>query len=152
VSAVSHETNSGFLLPDLEAPDAKEFWEGTAVGELRIQRCGDCGRRRMPPRPMCPACQSLTSEWETMSGRGTIWSFVVPHPPLLPAYAERSPYNAIVVSLDEDPAIRLVGNLVPAAEAEINEIDPSTIRIGERVRVVFHRVEDVHLPRWVRVR
>jgi uncharacterized OB-fold protein len=99
---------------------------------------------------MCPACQSLTSEWEAMSGRGAIWSFVVPHPPLLPAYAERAPYNAIIVSLEEDPSIRLVGNLVPATGAEINEIDPATIRIGERVRVVFQRVEDVHLPRWVR--
>jgi hypothetical protein len=73
---------------------------------------------------MCPACQSLKREWEVMSGHGTIWSFVVPHPPLLPAYAELAPYNAIIVSLDEDPSLRFVGNLVTSADSPINEIDP----------------------------
>ena len=86
------------------------------------------------------------------SGRGTIWSFIVPHPPLLPAYAELAPYNAIVVALDEDPAIRFVGNLVARADGPINEIDPATIEIGEPVRVVFQLVEDVTLPRWMRIR
>jgi len=86
-----------------------------------------------------------------VSGRATIWSFVVPHPPLLPAYAELAPYNVIIVSLDEDPSLRLVGNLVASADGSMNEIDPSTIRIGEPVRVVFTRIQDVHLPRWVRV-
>ena len=143
-------TASGFVLPDLEDSGTRGFWEGTAKGELRVERCGECGRRRMPPRPMCPACQSLERDWETMSGRGTIWSFVVPHPPLLPAYAELAPYNAIIVSLDEDPSLRFVGNLVASPDGPINEIDPNTIQIGEPVRVVFQQVEDVHLPRWLR--
>jgi uncharacterized OB-fold protein len=86
-----------------------------------------------------------------MSGRGTIWSFIVPHPPLLPAYQELAPYNVIVVALEEDPSIRFVGNLVTKPDGAINEIDPATIAIGDPVRVVFHRVEDVTLPRWVRV-
>ena len=145
-------TASGFVLPDLEVPETRGFWEGTAKGELRVEKCGACSRRRMPPRPMCPACQSLKREWEVMSGRGTIWSFVVPHPPLLPTYAELAPYNAIIVSLDEDPSLRFVGNLVTSADGPINEIDPNTIQIGEPVRVVFHQLEDVHLPRWVRAR
>ncbi|MGH7859412.1 MAG: Zn-ribbon domain-containing OB-fold protein, partial [Candidatus Binatia bacterium] len=84
------------------------------------------------------------------SGRGTIWSFVVAHPPLLPAYQELAPYNVVVVTLDDDPSLRLVGNLVASPDGAINEIDPATIRIGEPVRVVFQKVEDVYLPRWVR--
>ena len=104
----------------------------------------------MPPRPMCPACRSIESTWVPTSGRGTIWSFIVPHPPLLPAYAELAPYNAIVVALEEDPELRFVGNLVASAEGPINEIDPASITIGEPVRVVFAQVEDVALPRWVR--
>jgi uncharacterized OB-fold protein len=75
---------------------------------------------------------------------------VVPHPPLLPEFAALAPYNVIVVSLDEDPTIRLVGNLVPREGGAINEMDPATIRIGAPVRVVFERVSDeVALPRWV---
>jgi uncharacterized OB-fold protein len=79
-----------------------------------------------------------------------VWSFIVPHPPLLPAFAEYAPYNAIIVELDDDPTIRFAGNLVASADGPINEIDPATIAIGERVRVVFHQIDDVALPRWVR--
>ncbi len=140
---------TGFLLPDPQDPENAPFWTATAAGELRVQRCLDCGRRRMPPRPMCPTCRSLSNEWEKLSGRGTIWSFAVPHPPLLPAYAEIAPYNVILVALEEDPTIRLVGNLVTDPEGSIGEIDPSTIEIGQRVRVVFSPVADVFLPRWV---
>jgi uncharacterized OB-fold protein len=93
----------------------------------------------------------MASEWRLMSGRGVIWSFVVPHPPLLPAYADLSPYNVIVVALDEDPTLRLVGNLVPDRDGGIQEVDTSTIEIGTAVRVVFPEVTDgVVLPRWVR--
>jgi uncharacterized OB-fold protein len=139
-----------FLLPDVEDPDAAEFWAGCGRGELLVQTCASCGLRRMPPRPMCPRCRSLKFRWDEMSGRATIWSFIVPHPPLLPAYQELAPYNVVVVALDEDPMLRMVGNLVDGPDGAINEIDPATIQIGEPVRVVFHRVEDVTLPRWVR--
>ena len=131
--------------------DSAGFWEGTAAGELRIQRCSNCGRLRFPPRPMCPYCNSLDNTWDAMSGKGRIWSFVVPHPPLLPAFMEVAPYNVVVVEIDEDPAIRLVGNLLASAGGAINEIDPATIEIGEAVQVVFQDAgEDVALPRWVR--
>lgn len=138
------------LLPVLD-DDSTPFWEGCARGELLVQACASCGRRRMPPRPMCPRCRSLDAEWQPTSGRGRIWSFVVPHPPLLPAYAEHAPYNVVVVELDDDPSIRLVGNLVAGEGEAINSIDPATIQIGEPVRVVFDRVsDDVSMPRWVR--
>jgi uncharacterized OB-fold protein len=99
---------------------------------------------------MCPHCRSLELRWEAMSGRGTIWSFIVPHPPLLPAYQELAPYNVVVVALEEDPTIRFVGNLVTEPDGAINEIDPATIAIGDAVLVVFHRVEDVVLPLWIK--
>jgi hypothetical protein len=55
-----------------------------------------------------------------------------------------------VVALDDDPAIRLVGNLLAAPDAPPGSVDPATIRIGEPVRVVYTRVEDVTLPNWTR--
>ncbi len=137
----------------LPAPDedSQPFWEGTAHGELRVQRCGSCGRRRMPPRPMCPYCHSLDAIWEATSGRGRIWSFVVPHPPLLAAYAEVAPYNVIVVELDEEPTIRFVGNLVDTPDGPLNQIDPHTIEIGTAVEVCFApEVEGIVFPRWRR--
>ncbi len=141
---------TGLLLPDLDDEVAAPFWEACSRSELVVQMCAACGKSRMPPRPMCPHCRSVVATWAPTSGTGTIWSYVVPHPPLLPAYAELAPYNAIVVALDEDPTIRFVGNLVTSANGAINEIDPATIRIGEKVRVVFTTIDDVTLPRWVR--
>ena len=141
---------SGFVLPDLEDPDSGPFWQGTARGELLVQVCDHCGQKRMPPRPMCFVCRSIKTRWIQLAGRGTVWSFVVPHPPLLPAYQALAPYNVVTIAVEEDPAIRFVGNLVARADGPINEIDPTTIRIGEPVRVVFQQVEDVFMPRWMR--
>jgi hypothetical protein len=139
----------GFLAPatdELSAP----FWDGTARGELRMQACGACGRFRFPPRPACPFCHSFEIEWRRVSGRGTVWSFVVPHPPLLPAYEAWAPFNVILVELDEDPTLRLTGNLLASPDGHVNEIDPATIRIGEPVRVVFRPFGDLVVPQWVR--
>jgi uncharacterized OB-fold protein len=141
---------SGWLLPDLDEATSAPFWAGTARGELLVQACGACDEWRMPPRPMCPHCQSTDVTWARTSGRGRIWSWIVPHPPLLPAYAAVAPYNAIVVELEERPEIRFAGNLVASAAGAINEIDPATITFGEAVSVVFHQIDDVYLPRWVR--
>jgi len=141
---------SSLLLPDVDDEDTAGFWAGTAAGELRVQACSSCGRWRMPPRPMCPSCQSVGVTWVATSGQGTVWSFIVAHPPLLPAYAALAPYNAIIVQLDDDPSIRFVGNLVADEAAEINSVDPTTIEIGEPVGVVFQQIDDISLPRWVR--
>ena len=142
-------TPEGFLTPLIDT-DGAPFWEGTAAGELRMQACAKCGRLRFPPRPMCPHCRSTESEWKAMSGRGTIWSFVVPHPPLLPAYQALAPYNVVIVALDEDETLRLTGNVVDDPDGEINEIDPATITIGARVKVVFPPPlsDGTVLPRW----
>lgn len=142
------------LLPLLDA-QSTPFWEGCGAGELRVQHCGSCHAPRMPPRPMCPACRSLHVEWLATSGRGRIWSYVVPHPPLLPSFNDVAPYNVIVVSLDEMPTIRFVGNLVTSADGPINEVDPAGIVINSPVRVVFatpiaDEIGEVAFPRWVR--
>jgi uncharacterized OB-fold protein len=144
----------GFLVP-LGDEESDGFWEGTAAGELRIQACGTCGELRFPPRVMCPHCQSTARGWRAVSGRGTIWSFVVPHPPLLPAYSPFAPFPVITVTLEESPAIRMVGNLVSGPQGAINEINPRSIVIGEAVTVVFSPRQRpdgtlVFLPAWVR--
>lgn len=139
----------GAPLPDLDA-DSAPFWQGCVEGELRIQTCASCHNRRFPARPMCPHCTSLESTWESVGTSGTIWSVVVPHPPLLPAFMPFAPYNVVIVTLDADPTIRLPGNVVASDGAAINSVDPATIQIGAAVRVVFDRVaDDVVLPRWV---
>ncbi len=144
------EMTEQILVPEIDEDNAP-FWEGARKGELRMPRCTGCGRSWFPPRPMCAACHGTEFQWERVSGRGTIWSFVVPHPPLLPHFMKLAPYNVICVALDEDPTLRLIGNLVPEAGDPINAVDPAAIRIGAPVRVVFERLtEEIALPRWVR--
>ncbi|CUW29594.1 Zn-ribbon domain-containing OB-fold protein [Streptomyces reticuli] len=133
------------MLSPVPDADGAPFWEYAARGELRVQRCADCGEPRFPPRPCCPHCQSFASAWRAVSGRGRVWSYVVPHPPLLPGYAELAPYNVVVVELEEAPRIRLVGNVVAHAGAPLNSVDPARLRIGAPVRAVFSG----GLPQWV---
>ncbi|MEV8625770.1 OB-fold domain-containing protein [Streptomyces sp. NBC_01268] len=139
------------LLTPVTDEDGAPFWEYAARGELRVQACAapDCGELRFPPRPCCPHCQSFDSEWRRMSGRGRIWSFVLPHPPLLPDYAEQAPYNAVLVELAEAPRIRLAGNVVAAPDAPLNSVDPARLRIGAAVKVAFTEIDGVTVPRWL---
>lgn len=116
--------------------DAMPFWEGCRAHQLLLQRCGECSTWRFPPRPRCPSCRSNTSRWEQASGRGTIASYTICHPPVLPAFADRVPYNVIVVELEEGPFI--VSNLVDA--------DPA---VDAAVHVAFVDIDDeLSLPQF----
>ncbi|MEU4076608.1 Zn-ribbon domain-containing OB-fold protein [Streptomyces venezuelae] len=137
------------MLTPVTDEDGAPFWEYAAQGELRVQSCADCGELRFPPRPCCPHCQSFASEWRLMSGRGRIWSYVFPHPPLLPDYAAQAPYNAVIVELAEAPRIRLVGNVVATPDAALDSVDPARLRIGAGVRVAFTEVDGTTVPRWL---
>jgi uncharacterized OB-fold protein len=124
--------------------DATEpYWQGCREGELRMQRCKPCGHVRFPPRPLCPRCQSFDTAWAAVSGRGRVYSWVVCHPPLLPAFEERAPLVVLLVELDENPALRIVGNLVGEGS--------EPVEIGMAVEVVFEEVTpEVTLPQWRR--
>lgn len=137
------------LLPPIDA-DSAPFFEGCRRGVLRMQQCAQTGRLIFPPRPLSPFAPRVQPVWTDVSGRGTIWSFVVPHPPLLPPFDALAPYNVILVALAEDPTVRLTGNLIRREGAAIDSVDPSEIEIDSPVRAVFERVSDaLSLPRWV---
>lgn len=87
--------------------------------------------------------------WDELSGMGTLWSFVISHPPLLPYYAAHAPYNVAVVALEEDPGIRLVGNVLAHEGGALGDLPSSALAIGMPLRVVFSEVEGVWLPQWV---
>lgn len=120
-------------------PEVAPFWEWCRRHELRLQRCADCGAFRHHPRPRCPECRSASATWAEVRGTGTIASFTVCYPPVLPAFADRVPYNAVVVQLDEGPF--LVSNLV--------DVDNDEIAVGLPVEVTFVDLDDeVTLPQF----
>lgn len=122
--------------------DEAAFWDGLRAGELRIQRCAACGVFRHPPRPVCASCGARERELVAVSGQGEVWSFTVVHPPTLPAFADRTPYGAVVVRLDE--GVFLVSNLV---DCPIDEL-----AVGARVELAITTVDDdLALPLFRRV-
>ena len=129
-------------LPYADAETAP-YWQWAKRHELRMQRCADCSTLRFPPGPMCPSCQSQRDEWVRMSGGGTIYSWIVVHPPVLPAFTADAPYPVVLVQLDDHPSLRLVGQVV--------DIPIDQLAAGIPVEVVFDDVTaEVTLPKWRR--
>lgn len=120
-------------------PTEAPFWEWCRRHELRLQRCADCGTFRFFPRPRCHQCTSAAADWAPVAGTGTVASYTVLYPPVLPAFADRVPYNAVVVQLDEGPY--MVSNLVDVANEDL--------AVGMRVAVTFVDVDDEYtLPQF----
>ncbi len=136
-------------LPATDDPIDAPFWQAALRSELVVQQCDGCGRYRFPPRPMCPDCRCTTAQWQAMSGRGTIWSFAAPRPPLLPAFQELLPYVTAVVELAEHPLLRVTGAMLNPQTGTIQGITAADVAIGAPVRVAFWQcAEDVALPCW----
>jgi len=130
---VSH---TGVIRPTV-SPDTEFFWSGTAAGELRVQRCDDCGTLRHPPGPRCPSCGSMTAGYAVAAGTGEVYSYVVHHHPPVPG--KRLPIVIALVRLPE--GVRMVGELLGT--------DPGQVRIGLPVRAEFVTIDDeLTLPAW----
>jgi uncharacterized OB-fold protein len=112
--------------------DSAPYWEAAQRGELRLQRCNACGHSRFPPALLCARCLGEDHQWVKLSGRGTVFSWIVVHQSQHPAFNSDTPYNVTIVELEEGP--RLHTNLVECPNDEIH--------IGMAVEVVFDRVND----------
>jgi uncharacterized OB-fold protein len=125
-------------LPRLTAEN-RPFWAAAKRHQLRLQRCQECGRFRYPPAPVCPDCFGERADWASVSGRGTVTTWVVFHKVYFPAFADDVPYNVVQVELEEGP--RLTANLVGIAN--------DRIAVGMPVEVLFDDVTpEVTLPRF----
>ncbi|HEV8615346.1 MAG TPA: Zn-ribbon domain-containing OB-fold protein [Methylomirabilota bacterium] len=101
-------------------PETKAFWEAAGQGKLLIKKCRACGEVHYYPRALCPLCFSADTEWQATSGAGTIYSYSVMR-------RVDVPYAIAYVTLEE--GVSMMTNIV--------DCDLDTIRIGQRVKVVF---------------
>ena len=118
-----------FPMPDLDWEPTREFWAAAQRGELSIPRCASCDTYQWYPPESCRCCGSQDLAWTPVSGRGTLYSWAVVRRGLAKPFAAKVPYVTGLVALDEDPAVRIVTNLVDCA--------PEDLRMGMPVRVVF---------------
>ncbi|MSQ73705.1 MAG: Zn-ribbon domain-containing OB-fold protein [Betaproteobacteria bacterium] len=102
-------------------PETKAFWDAAAQGRLLLKHCLACGEAHYFPRSLCPFCFSDRTEWKEASGKGTIYTYSVTR------RAGPAVYVIAYVTLDEGPT--MMTNIV--------DCDPDTVRIGQRVAVVF---------------
>jgi uncharacterized OB-fold protein len=117
--------------------DSQFFWDGTAVGELRLPKCNACGALRFPPGPACQSCDAYDRGHQVAVGTGTVFSYVVHRHPPVPG----KELPIVIVLIDLDEGVRMVGELVDVADDDV--------QIGMRVCVDFHRVDDdLTLPVW----
>ena len=115
-------------------PDDRPYWDFCSKRELRIQRCTNCGRFRHPPMPFCAVCGSGDTEWELVSGNGTIFSYTVVHYPTHSALKAAVPYNIAIVLLDDTDDVRIISNVVDARSDDLE--------IGAPVCVVWEELAD----------
>ena len=116
-------------------PETQHFWDGTKLGELRLQRCKDCGHVYFPPRPLCPECRSHEVEVFVASGRGRLASYVI-------NYSQHQSVESscviATVQLDEGPT--LTSNIVRCEQA------PEALRLDMPLTVTFEDYGEVAMP------
>ena len=121
--------------------ETEPFWAAVQERRLIMPACEACKTVTFPPTVACPTCSHAGFTWSPVSGRGTVYSFVVYHRVYHPAFAEKVPYVVAVVDLDEGP--RIISNIVGMPIAEVTCDLP--------VQVVFEEVRDGYLiPKFTR--
>ena len=105
----------------------QEFWDATARGEFRLQRCDDCGTVIWFPRSECPECWTSNLTVFNATGRGTVYSYTIIRKGA-GDYQDKGPFVVAYVELEEGP--RVLTNVV--------DCDVESVRIGMPVTVVWH--------------
>ena len=101
-----------FPLPDVEWPPLHEYWAAAARGELVVPRCDGCARYVWYPDGACRGCGATARTWTRVSGRGRLFSWSIVHRAFIPQLADLVPFVTGLVTIDEDPAVRLATYVV----------------------------------------
>ena len=131
-----------WMLPGTDALTKRFF----TAGRLVFQECAKCGFVQHPPSDVCGACQAFEFTERASAGSGRIESLTVAHYAVHPALKGRVPYAVVLVSLEDVPEVRVIGNVLNRA--------PGDLRVGQRVRVCFEEAKDpqsgelLRIPQW----
>ena len=118
---------------------AASFDRYLAEHKLMAARCMKCGNTYVPPRAICPNCQSEELRWIEASGKGRLVAFTViysgPTFMVKQGFDRKNPYLSGIVELEEGPRLsaRITG---------LDTTKPTEIRIGTPLRVEFVETEE----------
>jgi uncharacterized protein len=141
------QTNDDRALRPLPLADEASagFWEAANAGRLDVQRCRQCRRWNHAPSLACPSCGSFDLAYETVSGKGTLFSWTVLQEAPAPGFRHMLPLIVGVVELAEQEHLVLGANIL---EVRVDEL-----KLGMPLEVVFEQVTDLcTLPQFRPVR
>ncbi len=93
--------------------------------------CQNCGEKFFPPRQVCTECKSTNLTPHDFDGHGEIYSFTtVRQAPM--GHEGNIPYIVGIIELDEGPLV----------EAQITDINPDQVKIGQRVEMVTRKLRE----------
>ncbi len=109
------------------APMAR-FREALRAGRLEALQCTGCGRRHLPPRPVCGDCGLVLERWVPVASTGVLLAWSVVHVPIVDGRTGQPrevPYGMGLVRLD-------------GADCSLNHYlatcEASELAVGRRVR------------------
>jgi uncharacterized OB-fold protein len=108
-----------------QSPGSEPYWEAAKAGKLVMRSCDSCGKLHYYPRGVCPHCMSTKLGWKDVKGTGTVYTYSIMH-------AAKPAYVIAYVTLDE--GLSMMTNIV--------DCDPASVKIGQKVKVVFKPRED----------
>lgn len=114
-------------------PETQPYWDAATHGRLSIQRCQDCTQCYFPPAPVCPHCTSRNVAWEDMSGRATLYSYVITTSPW-PMWGMAAPMSVATIALEEGP--RLLSTVVNCEQT------PAALRIDMPLVATWRKFGD----------
>ena len=113
---------------------AAVFDQYIAEHKLMAARCMKCGGMYVPPRAICPKCQSEELEWVETNGKGKLAAFTVilsgPTFMIEQGFDRKNPYISGIVELDE-------GIRISARITGLDASKPAEIKIGTPLNVDF---------------
>ncbi len=140
-----------YLLPQ---PDVltQGYWDALREHRMVLQRCQSCQTFQHPPDRTCRFCLGEEMAWEEVSGKGTLYTYVIVTQSILGPWRGHDPYNVIQVLPDEvDPASVSVHNNATYNVVYSNavEVESEDLEVGMAMEAVFDDVtDDVTILRW----
>ncbi len=113
---------------------ATAFDQYLSEHKLMAARCNKCGGVYVPPRAICPKCQSEELEWVETKGKGTLAAFTViysgPTFMVEQGFDRKNPYISGIVDLEE-------GTRMSARITGLDMSKPDEIKIGTPLSVDY---------------
>jgi uncharacterized OB-fold protein len=122
-----NSANKEYRLPSpIANPENKSFLEAAQNNQLLLKFCNSCKEAHYFPRTICPHCGSDDTTWVKSDGVGEIYSYTVMR------RGVEVPFAMAYVRLSE--GISMLTHLT--------DCDFDSIRVGQKVKVVFQETQD----------